>query len=243
MERQAQRIDELAPLELGPETVKAYIRAHPETITDDPDLLCALVPESYACEGAALDVQSFAIDHLKSQGKELIRQRDRAFDTLRQNSAAARITENAVLTVLEARNFEDMVRIVTKQIGPMIQADHIVLCIEEFDGMGDDLATIEGLGVRVVPECAVDAALGEVGNSVLRSNAKGIKTLFGPCAEDIRSYAFVRLAISPEAPPGLMAIGSRRADTFHPSQGADMLEFLGSVIERQIGSWLGLPRG
>jgi len=242
MPTQAQVIEETNLLEIAPETVKAYIRANPGVITDDPDLLCALIPAARSDDGAVLDVQRIAIDHLKSQSKELIRQRDRAFDTLRQNSVTGRITENAILAVLEARNFENMVRVVTKILPSMIEVDHIVLCMEEFDRAAATMAMIQEIGIHIVPECTVDAALGEGGNSLLKSKTKGIKTLFGEVADDVQSYALLRLAISPDAPPGLLAIGSSLPNTFHPSLGSDMLEFLSRVIERQIGSWLGLPR-
>lgn len=242
MPTQAKLLNETNLPELGPETVKAYLLAHPNILTDDPDLLCALIPAAKGQEGAVLDVQRVAIDHLKNQSKELMRQRDRAFDTLRQNSVTARITENAILSIMESRNFEDMVRMVTKRLPSMIEVDHIVLCMEEFDRAAATMAMIKEIGIHIVPECTVDAALGMGGNSVLKSKTKGIKTLFGDVADDVQSYALLRLAISPDAPQGLLAIGSSQPNTFHPSLGSDMLEFLSRVIERQIGSWLGLPR-
>jgi len=241
MPTQAKVIDDQGALELQPETVKAYLRANPQIVINDPDLLCALLPDAIAEEGAVRDVQRVAIEHLRSQTNELIRQRDRAFDTLRLNGSVLRITERAVLAILEARNFEDMINVITKRLPSIIEVDCIVMCMEEFGGIGEDLSLVEDLGVRIVPECAVDAALGEGGNSALKSDTTGIRTLFGDNADDVQSYALIRLAAGPTAPAGLLAIGSHSPKAFHPSQGADMVEFLARIIERQICSWLGLP--
>lgn len=229
-------------LELGPETVKAFIRANPEVIADDPELLGVIIPASYSEDGIVYDMQRFAIDRLKAQSDEVVRQRDRAMNALRINAAVGAQMQNAILAVLEARNFEDMIRIVTEKLGPILDMDRIVLCMEETqEGLIDDMTAVEKIGVRIMPECGVDALLGEGGNTVLEAETHGPALAFGPNGRDMKSYALVRLAVSSIAPPGLLAIGSKSPHTFDPRQATDQLEFLARVLERQVRAWLSLP--
>ncbi len=229
-------------LELGPETVKAFIRAHPEIVADDPDLLGAIIPASYSDDGVIYDMQRFAIDRLKSQGEEVVRQRDRAMNALRVNATVSARMQNAILAILEARSFEQMISTVTERLGPIVGVDRVVLCMEESHaGMVDDFTAAEKLGVRVVPECGVDATLDQGVMSLLRADTHGPAMLFGPNGREVRSFALIRLAISPIAPPGILALGCHAPDAFDPSQGTDLLDFLARVIERQVRTWLELP--
>ncbi len=231
----------LAP-RVNAETVRDYIRAHPEVVAEDIELLGTIIPEIYSADGAAFDMQRFAINRLKAQSDELIRQRDRAMNSLRVNAAVTARMQTAVLAILEARNFEEMIRMITTRLAGIIDVDRIQMCVEEtHEGMIDNLTEAEKLGVRIVPECGVDAMLGEGGNALLEANTRGPAMLFGPSGRDVKSYALVRLAFSPIAPPGLLALGSHDPDTFEPKQGTDLLEFLARVIERQVRAWLGLP--
>jgi len=163
-------------------------------------------------------------------------------NALRVNASINARMQTAVLAILEARNFEEMIRTVTSRLGGMIDVDRIQMCVEEtHEGMIDNLTEAEKLGVRIVPECGVDAMLGEGGNVLLEADTRGPAMLFGPSGRDVKSYALVRLAFSPVAPPGLLALGSTDPHGFDPKQGTDILEFLARVIERQVRAWLGLP--
>jgi len=231
-----------SPKKLSADEVRAFNHAHPELVAEDMELLGIIIPDAYAEGGTTFDMQRFAIDRLKSQHDEIIRQRDRAMNALRVNAAVNARMQSAVLAILEARNFEDMVRVIANRLVNHIEVDRVMLCVEEtHEGMIDNLTDAEKLGVRIVPECAVDAMLGEGGNALLETDTRGPAMLFGPSGRDVRSYALVRLAFSPIAPPALLALGSHSPDTFDTSQGTDILEFLARVIERQVRAWLGLP--
>jgi uncharacterized protein YigA (DUF484 family) len=247
-EEDEQRVDTASlgqpnlPPRVNADTVRDYIRNHPEIVAEDTELLGTIIPAIYSNDGVAYDMQRFAIDRLKAQNEELIRQRDRAMNSLRVNAAVNARMQTAVLAILESRNFEEMIRTVTSRLAGIIDVDRIQMCVEEtHEGMIDNLTDAERLGVRIVPECGVDAMLGEGGNVLLEGDTRGPAMLFGPSGRDVKSFALVRLAISPIAPPGLLALGSNDPHTFEANQGTDLLEFLARVIERQVRAWLGLP--
>ena len=52
------------------------------------------------------------------------------------------------------------------------------------------------------------------------------------------SQALLRLSISRSGPIGLMCIGTRRPDTFHPGLGSELLTFLARVLGIAIAQWL-----
>ncbi len=234
-------VQPLAEKSLSAKDIKDFVRANPHIITDDADLLSAIVPGAVSDEGVVADMQRFAIDRFKQHIADLTRQRDMTQANMRSNAAAAAQVHNAVLAILEARNFEHMVQIISKELGPMVDIDRVVLCVEEPEQNIDDFAAVEKMGVRILPECMVDTVLGEGVMSVLKGDTHGSANIFGANARDVRSFALIRLAVSPVAPPGLLALGSHSPDTFHAQQGVDLLDFIARVIERQVRAWLGLP--
>ena len=64
--------------------------------------------------------------------------------------------------------------------------------------------------------------------------------LFGSAAGLVRSQALLRLDVSEHAPVGLLCIGTRRSDKFHPGQGTELLSFLARVTELTFAAWLDL---
>jgi len=76
---------------------------------------------------------------------------------------------------------------------------------------------------------------------LLRPRVRGARTIFGSAASLVRSDALLRLKISPAAPAGLLALGSRKENRFHPGQGTELLGFLARALERSIRAWLDLP--
>ena len=87
---------------------------------------------------------------------------------------------------------------------------------------------------------SIDAWLGRR-EVVLAGNVYGDSSIFGAAAGLVRSEALIRLHISGDAPPGMLAFGSREPDMFHQGQGTELIGFLARVVERCIRNWLDLP--
>ena len=88
---------------------------------------------------------------------------------------------------------------------------------------------------------AVDRLIGEGRDTRLRPEGQGEAEIFGAAAGLVRSDALIRIKVSAEAPVGLIAFGSRRESTFHPSQGTELLAFLARALEISVRSWLRSP--
>jgi len=70
----------------------------------------------------------------------------------------------------------------------------------------------------------------------------GDAMVFGAAAGLVRSDTMLRLTISPAAPLGLLAFGTRHPGYFNPGQGTELLGFLARVLEHCIREWLDLPQ-
>lgn len=63
------------------------------------------------------------------------------------------------------------------------------------------------------------------------------RKVHGRRAADIRSDALVSLRDAEGDLVGILALGSERADRFHPGQGSELLSFLGRILGLVVGRW------
>jgi uncharacterized protein YigA (DUF484 family) len=80
------------------------------------------------------------------------------------------------------------------------------------------------------------------GQSVLlQSDIGGLEAIYGGGANLVQSQALLRVDISMDTPPAILAFGSRDPKMFQPGQGTEMVSFMARVVERAFRSWLNLP--
>src|SRR5690606_11235170 len=63
------------------------------------------------------------------------------------------------------------------------------------------------------------------------------RQVHGRRAADIRSDALVSLRDAEGELVGVLALGSERADRFHPGQGSELLSFLGRILGLVVTRW------
>lgn len=232
--------------------VRAYIAAHPEIILDDPELLARITPARDGAEGGVLDFQLFTIERLRQEIEDL-RELQAAMVTAAEDNAHARDRVfAAVLRILDARNFEHLIHYITTELAGDIEVDVVALVVEasgstaSLAGMRSAPAGAAGPAVMVLEPGMVDALLGHHANGtprrhLLRDDTEGTREIFGVHGARVASEALIRLSFSRVAPPGILALGSTRANQFYPEQAVDHLSFLAQVIERSVRLWLDLP--
>jgi hypothetical protein len=221
------------------ERVKAFLMAHPEMLRQDPDVL-ALLGHEADTSGQVVDMAAYARDRLSLEVARLRGERAEWLTIARDNTEARRRAQEAVLKLIAARDFEDVVRIAARGLAPVLKADASVFAVEaQADEEG--LAGVAAGGVRVVTAGEIDRLLGHGVRAVTRHIHERSRDLFGEQGEDLRSEAIVRLTFSDQAPPGLLALGSRDPDLFAPGQDLELLEFLAAALETSVRTWLDLP--
>jgi uncharacterized protein YigA (DUF484 family) len=224
--------------DLGPVEVATYLRQNAGFLAEHPDLLQILTPPAQQRGEGVVDMQQFMLQRLQTEVARLKNQHRALITTSRANLASQARIHQAVLALLAAPSFEHLIQIVTTDFAVLLDADVITLAVESVS-CGQTHLSVRG--VQLLGRGAVETMFGPDRDVVLLGDAEGDPAIFGSGAGLVRSAALLRLKVSPQAPAGLLAIGSRRAGKFHPGQGTELLGFLAKSLSVVIAGWLDLP--
>jgi uncharacterized protein YigA (DUF484 family) len=208
------------------EAVRSYLRAKPDVVTADADLMAVLGVRPSAPN--VIEFGPVALSRVSAAHRRESKERRKLEAIARANFAAQAQTHAAVIDLLEARNHADLAR----------RLDELTRL--RF-GLAAGAVALEGpgrvpAGWRVLMEGQVDLILGPR-KLALMGQAPTALGLFGERAHDIASLALVRLAIWEPARQGVIAFGSADPNAFTADMGADLVAFLARVVERTAERW------
>ncbi len=232
---------EPAAPDLDPTDVAAYLRANPDYLKENPDLLGVLSPPSRwedttEEDGGVVDMQVFMLDRIKRESENLRDVAREVVATTRANMSVQTRTHAAVIAMLNADSFESFAHVVRLDLPLLLDVDAAALCFES--AVGDE-TVFESSDIRQVPVGAVDHLLENAEcEAKLFEETGDDGTVFGEAAGLIASAAIARLRPSTVTPQGMLALGARHAGTFHPTQGTDLLLFLARVTQHCLDRWL-----
>ncbi|MEM7223573.1 MAG: DUF484 family protein [Pseudomonadota bacterium] len=218
--------------------VAAYLRRHPDFLTEHPDLLAILKPPARVNGHRVIDLHHYQVEHLRQEVDDVAQARDDLLRAGRCNLTAQRRVHEGVLALLGARSFENLIEIVTTDLAVLLHLDAVTLGVES---TGPGLPPVRLGGVYQLDPDSVDCLIGRGRDVALRGDVECDPQVFGAAASLIASEALIRLSISSSTPPALLALGSRNAEQFHPGQGTELLSFLARTLEQCIRAWLELP--
>jgi uncharacterized protein len=218
--------------------VVAYLRQHPDFLLTHPSLLEVLTPPNVERGERIVDMQHFMVQHQRAEIARLKGQHRALVSATRANLASQSRVHSAVLALLAASSFEQLIQIVTTDLAVLLDADVVTIAVES---TGPQRPRLNHQGVQILAPGTVDAVLGVDRDVVLKGDADGDPLLFGDGAGLVRSAALLRLCVSPAAPAGLLCIGMRRPGKFHGGQGTELLGFLARSLGVTIAAWLDLP--
>jgi uncharacterized protein len=218
--------------------VAAYLRQHPDFLNEHGELLEVLTPPALQRGERVVDMQHFMLERQRSEITRLKGQQRTLVATTRANLASQSRVHAAVLSMLAAASFEQLIQIVTTDLAVLLDADVVTIGVEQ---MGTARPRLSHHGVQILAAGTVDALLGVERDVALLADAHGDPKLFGDGAGLVRSAALLRLSVSAAAPAGLLCIGTRRAGKFHAGQGTELLGFLARALGITIAAWLDLP--
>jgi uncharacterized protein len=228
----------LSPRSVGSAEVLAYLRQHPDFLVENEELLEVLTPPTVNRGERVVDMQHFMLERQRAEITRLKTQQRAIIATTRANLTSQSRVHAAVLSLLAAQSFEQLIQIVTTDLGVLLDADVVTIGVEQ---IGPQRPRLNHQGVQILDAGTVDGVLGPEREVVLYPDLVGDPKLFGSGAGLVRSAAILRLAVSAAAPPGLLCIGTRRAGKFHPGQGTELLGFLARALAITIAAWLDLP--
>lgn len=224
--------------EMTDDDVIEYLRGNPDFLKDNPEAADLLVPpKPRGQRGQPADFQGYMIDRLKTAKDAISRTTREIIENSRANMNNQQRVHKAVLRLLESATFDDFIQCITMDLAAVLDVDIAVLVVES---NGHDIPHIHTTGIRVIPQGTVDKWM-KGKNVLLQDNISGIEPIYGGGAALVRSQILLRVDISMDTPPAILAFGSRDKDMFQEGQATDQILFLARVIERCFRSWLSMP--
>ncbi|HRD29875.1 MAG TPA: DUF484 family protein [Caulobacter sp.] len=212
--------------ESAADELRRVLRAHPELIRDDPELLAAL---GLRVDSANLvDFGPAALARVNAAHRREATVRRKLEAMARANFSAQAQTHAAVIDILESRNHSDLARRVDDLASLRFGLVAATIAIE---GPGRTPA-----GWHALVEGQSDLILGPQRLSRMGFHAPA-RGLFGERADQVRSMAMVRIAIWEPGREGVLAFGSPDAKGFTADMGAELVAFLARVVERTAERW------
>jgi uncharacterized protein YigA (DUF484 family) len=225
------------PRGIAPEAVVDYLRRHPDFLMQHPQLLGLLTPPEMQRGEGVIDMQHFMLQRLREELARAKLQHRALIATSRSNLSSQNRIHGAVLAIIGATSFEQLIQTVTTDLAVLLDVDAVTIAVESSAGA---LPRLPRQGVQMLPRGTVDELLGAERDVLLLGDTPGDAELFGSAAGLVRSQALLRLRVSEKTPAGLLCIGTRKPDKFHPGQGTELLCFLARALEISIAAWLDL---
>src|SRR5229473_8612005 len=219
--------------------VIAYLRRHPDFLDRHPEALRLFRAPTREIGEDVVDFQHFQIERLRRELARISLEHRTLIAASRGNLASQGRVHKAVIAILAAPSFEQLLQTVTTDLGVLLDVDVVTIGVESSAAPAGRLSLH---GIQLLKEGAVDALLGPERSALLRVDAAGDAALFGAAAGLVRSQALLRLTFGRSAPVGLLCIGTRQPGRFHPGLGTEGLTFLARALGITIAQWLNPPR-
>lgn len=205
------------------DTLRTRLLADPERVRGDAGLLQAL-----GLKLAAQNIVEFgpaALSRLEAAREREISARQEIEQVARANFAAQAQTHAMAVDLLDARNNADLAARVDAGAKGRFGVAAGALAVE-----GHAPAGWQSLTPGLV-EMILGGANWRIGPS------PGLPEFFGPeLANGLQSVALVRMKLW-SGRTGLLCFGSDEPEGFVPEMGAELIAFLGQVVERTAGRW------
>lgn len=223
---------------IAEDDVVEYLRRHPDFLSERPDLMRVLTPPARRNGDGVVDLQQFMIERLRAEVARLKKNQRVLIGANRAHRIRQSRINEAVIDLLTARTFEEVIQTLTTDLSLRLDVDAVALCVETEE---PNVPGVTRGGVRILRPGTIDAVMGASNDVVLGASAAGDRRIFRQAAGLVQSDALLRLRISPLAPTGLLALGSRDVAHFQDGESTELLDFLARVVEATLRTWLNLP--
>jgi len=226
MSKEIRRVD--SPAFEEEESIAAYLRENPDFFDRHPRLLESLIIP-HSC-GGAVSLVEYQVSVLRDQVHEMRRRIQSLANNARDNEALSQRLHQLTLTLVECVRLDEVLTNLYQAMGDDFKADFAAIRLFADPASKGD----QGLGEFV----GTDSGVTEMFSQVLASS----KPMCGHIKEDQLAFLFpdhagevasgALLPLGHQARFGVLAIGSRDAQRFHPGMGTIFLRQLGEVVSR-----------
>lgn len=223
--------------DLSKNDILDFLKNNPTFLQENPDVLEALIPpKKRPMRGKPADFQAYVIERLRADKQEISQTAEELIQNARANMNNQSRIHEGVLRLLEAQRFDDFIHAMTMDLPSILGVDMAVFVVE---ADGEQIPHIQTTGIRVLPSGTIDKWM-EGKDVLLQDNISGIEAIYGGGATLVRSQILLRIGISMDTPPAILAFASREPDMFNEHQATDQILFLARVIERCFRTWLNI---
>ncbi|SFI10013.1 DUF484 family protein [Albimonas pacifica] len=229
-----------AATEADVEALREAVLAAPEAVLADEAMVHALLRAHEVSAGSrqVVDLRGALVDRLENRLGRLEETHRSVVAAAYDNLAVTESIHRAALAVLEPDDLEGVLHVLSRVLPPILGVDLVRVGVER-EGAGDPpQPPLTALGVGGVARYMGADEDGPFRPVVLRATGPDCARLYGPEGVHMGSEALVRLEVSGDSAPGLLAFGARDAQRFGPDQAGDLLEFLGAVVARALRPWI-----
>jgi uncharacterized protein len=202
--------------------VAAYLKRHPEFLSEYPELAAQLtMPRE---QGPVASLAAYQLHSLREKNAELERRLGELIAIAAENEKLMERVHALTVALLRANTMEVTARSVVAKLSADFHTDQVRLVLfgdEPQMPRADWLQQVAG--PEALPEFADFLHQNEPVSGRLSSDK--LRRLFGTDAEKTRSVAMMRLGDA-----GLLAIGSTDADRFQPGMGTLFLKMIAATI-------------
>lgn len=219
--------------------VVAFLKRHPDFLNHHPELLGVLTPPKVDRGDRVIDMQHFMVQHQRDEIARVKAQNKSLVTASRANLMGQARVHGAVLAIIGAQSFEQLIQIVITDLASILDADVVTIAVER---QGGARARMPHHGIEILEPGTVADVLGPEKDVVLQTDMPGDPRLFGVGAGLVRSAALVRLPVGRSAPAGMLCVGTRKPGKFQTGhQSTELLSFLARALGITIAAWLDLP--
>jgi hypothetical protein len=219
-------INEDGQTSLSEGAVIRYLLTNPHFLTDHIEILRRLVPREEWSGEAVIDLQTIMMDRSQEAVDDLRSATRSVIETSRNNMSIQSRCHAAVIAIVEAETFDEVMQVVSEDWPAMLNVDVVTL---GFEFTQAPLPAMLNSHVRKLPLGTTRQLLGADMNVRLFGDIVDDGTLFGEASGIAHSAALARIDTGYELPPGLLSLGARD-DTFKPGQGTELLSFLACIL-------------
>jgi uncharacterized protein YigA (DUF484 family) len=222
--------------------LRTQILEDPSLILEDHELMRALLAADRSALGRnVVDLRGVLVDRLEERLDRLEDTHREVLAAAYENVAGTNQVHRACLALLEPSDFEGFLRVLIREVAPILAVEVIRLGLEGEAAARAPDGPLHAV-VMALPEGGADAYVTQgrglgARRVTLRQLADASPELYGPDAADLRSEALIRLDLG-DGHAGLLAFGATDPGRFHPDQGTDLLAFFGGIFERSLRRWL-----
>ncbi len=217
------------------EAVLAYLRAHPDFLWDQEDLLAAMTLP-HVGRGSAVSLLERQIALLRQQNGQLHQRIDAVLSVVRQNAELGASLLDLAVALLQSLDCGGVLEVVQRHLRDHFHVEYLALVTREalpgVVGQAAILAEADFRGLSVLAPAA-RAASGIALEPGLRSD------LFGGEGASLASLALIPLR--GDNAQGAIVLGSNDPGRYGPEAGVDVLDQIGRLVVAALDRCLAEP--